>query len=82
MIALACQEMRLTPAQALRAATAGGAAALGLSAEVGTLEPGKWCDLVVLDAVSRHELPYHFGVNLAALVVAGGRVVARGGVPC
>ncbi len=82
MIALACQEMRLTPAQALRAATAGGAAALGLSAEVGTLEPGKWCDLVVLDAVSRHELPYHFGVNLAAVVVAGGRVVARGGAPC
>ena len=82
MIALACQEMRLTPAQALRAATAGAAAALGLSAEAGSLEPGISCDLVVLDAVSRHELPYHFGVNLAAVVVAGGRIVARGGVPC
>ena len=82
MIALACQEMRLTPAQALRAATAGGAAALGLSAEAGGLAPGMSCDLVVLDAFSRHELPYHFGVNLAAVVVAGGRVVVRGGVPC
>jgi len=82
MIALACQEMRLTPAQALRAATAGGAAALGLSAEVGSLRPGASCDLIVLDAASRHELPYHFGVNLAAVVVAGGRVVARDGVPC
>jgi len=82
VIALACQEMRLTPAQALRAATAGGAAALGLRGQVGGLVPGMACDLVVLDAVSRHELPYHFGVNLAATVVAGGRVVARRGVPC
>ena len=82
MIALACQEMRLTPAQALRAATLGGAAAVGLRDEVGSLEPGKACDLVVLDATSRHELPYHFGVNLAALVVVGGAVAARRGVPC
>ena len=82
VIALACQEMRLTPAQALRAATAGGAAALGLRGQVGGLAPGMACDLIVLDAASRHELPYHFGVNLAAVVVAGGRVVARRGVPC
>ncbi len=82
MIALACQEMRLTPARALRAATLGGAAALGLGDEVGSLEVGKSCDLIVLEAASRHELPYHFGVNLAALVVAGGRLAARGGVPC
>jgi imidazolonepropionase len=82
VIALACQEMRLTPAQALRAATVGGAAALGLRGQVGGLAPGMACDLVVLDAASRHELPYHFGVNLAAVVVAGGCVVARRGVPC
>ncbi len=81
MIALACQEMRLTPAQALRAATLGGAAAVGLRDEVGSLEPGKACDLIVLDAASRHELPYHFGVNLAAVVVVGGAVVAGRGVP-
>ena len=37
---------------------------------------------MVLDATSRHELPYHFGVNLAALVVVGGAVAARRGVPC
>jgi imidazolonepropionase len=82
VIALACQEMRLTPAQALRAATAGGAAALGLRGQVGGLAPGMACDLIVLDAASRHELPYHFGVNLAAAVVAGGQVVARRGLPC
>jgi len=78
-ISLACQEMRMTPAEALRAATMGGAAALGLQAEVGSLEVGKRCDLLVLDAASHDELPYHYGVNLVSGVVAGGRVVVRGG---
>ena len=63
-ISLACQEDRLTPAEALRAATMGGAAALGLQHEVGSLEPGKRCDLLVLDSATHQELPYHWGVNL------------------
>jgi len=78
-ISLACQELCMTPAEALRAATMGGAAALGLQAEVGSLEVGKRCDLLVLDAASHEELPYHFGVNLVRGVVAGGRVVVAGG---
>lgn len=78
-ISLACQELRMTPAEALRAATMGGAAALGLQDEVGSLEVGKRCDLLVLDAASHEELPYHFGVNLVSGVVAGGRVVVAGG---
>jgi imidazolonepropionase len=80
-ISLACQEDRLSPAEALRAATMGGAAALGLQAEVGSLETGKRCDLVVLDAASHEELPYHYGVNLVTGVVAGGRVAISGGGP-
>jgi imidazolonepropionase len=80
-ISLACQELRMTPAEALRAATTGGAAALGLQAEVGSLEVGKRCDLLVLDAASHEELPYHFGVNLVGVVVAGGHVIA-GGAAC
>ncbi len=76
-VSLACQEDRLTPAEALRAATMGGAAALGLQHEVGSLEPGKYCDLLVLDAATHQELPYHWGVNLVTGVVAGGEVVVR-----
>jgi imidazolonepropionase len=76
-ISLACQEQRLTPAEALRAATMGGAAALGLQHEAGSVEPGKRCDLLVLDAVSHQELPYHWGVNLVSGVIAGGEVVVR-----
>ena len=75
-ISLACQELRMTPAEALRAATMGGAAALGLQAEVGSLEVGKRCDLLVLDAASHEELPYHFGVNLVSGVIVGGRAVS------
>jgi imidazolonepropionase len=79
MISLACQGMKLTPDQALYAATAGGAAALRRD-DVGSLEVGKRCDFSVLVAESRTELPYHFGVNLVGDVVVGGRVVVHDGV--
>lgn len=78
-MALACNQDKLTPAQALRAATLGGAAALRRQHEVGSLEVGKFCDFVVLAAESHHELPYHFGVNLVAGTIIGGRVVVDRG---
>ncbi len=78
MISLACQGMKLTPDEALYAATRGGAAALRRD-DVGSLEAGRRCDFVVLSAASRSELPYHFGVNLVGDVVVGGRVVVHGG---
>jgi imidazolonepropionase len=80
VISFACQEMRLTPDEALYAATMGGAAALGLRAEVGSIEVGKRCDLLVLDAASHGELPYHYGVNLVDSVVAGGALAVEHGV--
>ena len=46
---LAMIEFGLTPREALLAATAGGAHALGLADEIGTVEPGKLADLVVVD---------------------------------
>jgi len=78
-MALACQEMRLTPYEALRAATVGGAAAVGRSDEVGSLAVGKACDLLVLSTESHRELPYHYGVNLVDGVVIGGRVEVESG---
>jgi imidazolonepropionase len=76
-ISLACQEDRMTPAEALRAATIGGAAALGLQHDVGSLQAGKSCDLLVLDSSMHQELPYHWGVNLVTGVIAGGEIVVR-----
>jgi imidazolonepropionase len=73
-IALAVREMHMTPAEAVRAATAGGAAALR-RADVGVIEPGRAADLVVLDAPSYVHLAYRPGVPLIAQVWQRGRRV-------
>jgi imidazolonepropionase len=64
-IALAVREMGMTPAEAVRAATAGGAAALRRD-DVGTLRVGARADLAVLDAPSYRHLAYRPGVPLAS----------------
>ncbi len=67
-IALAVREMGLTPQQAVRAATRGGADALGLT-DVGHLDVGARAHLVVLDAPSYVHLAYRPGVPLVADVL-------------
>jgi imidazolonepropionase len=74
-LALAVREMRMTPAEALWASTAGGAAALRRD-DVGVLRPGARADLVVLDAPSYVHLAYRPGVPLVAAVWRAGRPVA------
>lgn len=73
-IALAVREMGMTPLEAVRAATAGGAAALGRD-DVGVLAPGRRADLVLLDAPSHVHLAYRPGVPLVAGVWQSGRPV-------
>jgi imidazolonepropionase len=63
VLSLACTEMRMTPAEAITAATINGAHALRLADRVGSLEPGKQGDLLVLNASDYRELPYYFGTN-------------------
>ena len=77
-IALGCVGLRLTAAEALVAATRNAAWSLGMGHEVGTLAPGMRADLVVLDVESHRLLPYHHGVNHAAVVVHHGEIVRRG----
>ncbi len=77
MIALACRYMGMTPAEAISAATINAAHAVGLGGEVGSLEPGKRADLIVLDVPSYPHLGYRFGTNLVRMVVIGGRIVRR-----
>jgi imidazolonepropionase len=70
-VALAVREMGLTPAEAVHAATAGGARALR-RADVGVLRPGARADLIVLDAPSHLHLAYRPGVPLVRTVLHHG----------
>lgn len=75
VIALACRYMRLTPAQAIAAATINAARAIRLEQEVGSLEVGKRADLVLLDAPDYRHLGYRYGTNLARTVIKSGQVL-------
>jgi imidazolonepropionase len=70
-VALAVREMRMTPAEAVWAATAGGARALRRD-DVGTLSVGARADLMLLDAPSYLHLAYRPGVPLVSTVVHRG----------
>jgi imidazolonepropionase len=72
VIALAVRMQQLSPVEALRAATEGGAAALGQS-DVGHLRLGARADLVVIDAPSPTHLAYRPGVDLVRQVWRGGQ---------
>jgi imidazolonepropionase len=63
VLSLACTEMRMSPAEAIAAATINGAHALGCADRVGSLERGKRGDLLVLNVQDYRELPYYFGTN-------------------
>ena len=77
VIALACRYLRLTPAQALAAATINAAFAVGRGDTVGSLEAGKQADVVILDVPDYRHLGYRFGTNLVYTVVKRGQVVVN-----
>ena len=72
IIALACRQLKMTPAEAINAATINGAYALDRGAQVGSIEVGKKADIIVLDIPRHQQLPYWFGLNLVATVVKNG----------
>ncbi len=76
IMSLACTQMKMTPAEALTAATINAAYSLNRGSEIGSLEPGKIADFAVHDAEDYRELPYFFGDHQAVMVFARGtRVV-------
>jgi imidazolonepropionase len=75
VIALACRYLRLTPAQAIAAATINAAAAIARAERIGSLEVGKQADLIVLSVADYRQLGYRFGTNLVEKVIKRGQVV-------
>ncbi|MFL6283097.1 MAG: imidazolonepropionase [Pyrinomonadaceae bacterium] len=75
ILSLASTQMKMTPAEALTAATVNAAYSLNRGDETGTLETGKRADFVAHDCEDYRELSYFFGVEHARAVFVGGREV-------
>ena len=75
IIQLACFNMKLTPAEAITAATYNAACAIGLENIIGSLEKGKQADIIMLDCPNHMFIPYHFGINLVKSVIKKGKIV-------
>lgn len=74
VIALACRYLKLTPAQAVAAATINAAAAVNRADRIGSIEPGKQADLILLSVPDYRHLAYRFGGNLVETVIKKGKV--------
>jgi imidazolonepropionase len=75
ILSLACTQMRMTPAEAISAATINPAYSLRQHDRVGSLEVGKYADLAAFDVADYREIPYYFGVNLCSLTMKRGTVI-------
>jgi len=73
ILSLACTQMKMTPAEALTAATMNPAYSLGRGDQIGSLERGKRADFVIHDCEDYRELAYFFGVEHASLVYTSGK---------
>ena len=74
VLALVCRYLKLTPAQALAAATLNAARAIGRDHLVGSIEPGKQADLLILNTHDYRHLSYRFGGNLVETVIKKGAI--------
>jgi imidazolonepropionase len=76
-MSLACTHMKMSPAEAVAAATINGAWALGVADQKGSIEPGKDADLAVFAVKDYREIPYWFGTNRCSVTVLNGVVLGR-----
>ena len=75
VISLACTQLRMTPAEAIAAATINSAYSLGRHKTVGSIETGKQADVAVFEVADYREIPYYFGVNTCWLSLKRGEVI-------
>jgi imidazolonepropionase len=72
VLSLACTHMKMSPAEAIVAATINGAWALRLAEHKGSIEPGKDADLALFEAEDYREIPYWFASNRCAMTIMNG----------
>ena len=72
-----CSRLRMTPAEAIAAATINPAFSLGRENKIGSIESGKQADLAVFEVADYREIPYYFGVNHCWMTMKRGEIVSQ-----
>lgn len=75
VLSVACTQMKMSPAEAITAATINGACALNLQQSKGSLEVGKDADIAIFDVQDYREIPYWFGVNRCWKTIIAGQAI-------
>jgi imidazolonepropionase len=75
VLSLACTQLRMTPAEAITAATINGAFALRREKKLGSLEAGKQADLAVFEVEDYREIPYYFGMQRCSMTMKSGQII-------
>ena len=75
IMTMGCTMYKMVPREVIQAATSHAARSMGRENEIGSLEPEKQADLLVLDIPNYRYLPYHFGVDHTELVIKKGKIV-------
>ena len=75
VLSVACTQLRMTPAEAISAATINAAYSLRREERLGSLEAGKQADLAVFEVEDYREIPYYFGVNKCWMTLKKGEIV-------
>jgi len=77
MATMGCSQLRMTAEEVIRAITIEAAAAVALDDQVGSLEPGKKADILILDYSRGAEIPYRYGMNPVWRVYKDGKRVVK-----
>lgn len=75
ILSLACNQLRMSPAEAIAATTINPAYSLRVHDRIGSLEVGKYADIAAFDVADYREIPYYFGVNLCSLTMKRGAII-------
>lgn len=75
VVSLACYGMKMSPEEALIAATINGAHAIGRGKDIGSIEEGKSCDVLITEATRYQEIPYRIASNSVTHVIKKGSVI-------